>query len=514
MARWHSLSPEIAKSGLRRSMLLFLSVISIAVVLINGWALWNSWQRTVEHGEEDARNLSQSLSRQAEDTFLQVDLTLQDLRDRVEMIGMGPEQKSYLSALLINRKAALPQLHGLFIYDEKGNWLVTSYNKIPLVSNNADREYFRFHREHNDTKVHIGQVIRSRTTGDLIIPLSMRLNNPDGSFHGVVLGTIRIDFFRQVYSYYNLGDRDTLSLLLSNGVILYSRPFPDSVINRNMSQAPLFSHLLKASSSGTADYRSVLDGVERILGYATLKRYPLVVVAGFDKKLLLQAWFSDLLIYVTVSTLLLLVICLLGYLVMRHIRQNLQNQVELTEVRDQLTAMNHTLQSLALLDGLTGLANRRQFDLFLHQQWQRVQAEHCSLSLLMIDVDSFKLFNDRFGHQAGDECLRRVAGALNKMVPGNNALVARYGGEEFAIILTESGSERAMLLAQRVLEAVRMLAIPHETSQSGAGVVTLSIGVATLNDPEPGQQPQALVATADAALYQAKHQGRNQVVAG
>lgn len=509
-----SLPPAMARSGLRRSMLLFLVVISSAVILINSWALWNSWQRMVEHGAADARNLSQSLSRQAEDTFLQVDLTLQDLRDRVEMIGMGPEQKGYLQALLVSRKSTLPQLHGLFLYDEKGNMLVNSDGAIPPDANNGDREYFQFHRANNDSHVHIGQVIRSRTSGDLIIPVSMRLNNPDGSFHGVVLGTIRIDFFRQVYNYYNLGDRDTLSLLLSNGVILYSRPFPDSVINRNMSQAPLFSQLLKQSASGTADYRSVLDGVERILGYASLKRYPLVVVAGFDKQLLMSEWFSDLLVYAIVSLILLMVICLLGYLVMRHIRQNLRNQVELTEVRDQLTAMNHTLQSLALLDGLTGLANRRQFDLFLQQQWQRVQTQRCPVSLLMIDVDSFKLYNDRFGHQAGDDCLRRVATALSKVAPGNDALVARYGGEEFAMVLADGGSERAGLLALRVLEAVRALAIPHETSLSGAGVVTLSIGVATLSDPGEDDRAEALIAIADAALYQAKRQGRNQVVMG
>lgn len=493
-------------------MLLFLITISIAVLLVSGWTMWSSWNRMVEHGQMDARNLSQSLSRQAEDTFLQVDLTLQDLRDRVEINGMGSEQKDYLQTLLQSRKATLPQLHGLFIYDDKGSWIVTSDGKIPAQANNADREYFKFHQRNNDNRVHIGKVIRSRSTGDLIIPVSMRLNNPDGSFHGVVLGTIRIDFFRQVYGYYNLGDRDTLSLLLSDGTILYSRPFDDSVINRNMSQAPLFSHLLKAASSGTADYRSTLDGVERILGYTTLKRYPLVVVAGFDKQELMKSWFSDLLIYAVLSAILLMVICLLGYMVMRHIRLNLQNQIELTQVRDQLTAMNHTLQSLALLDGLTGLANRRQFDLFLQQQWKRAQSLKQPISLLMIDVDSFKLFNDNFGHQLGDDCLRRIAATLSNLAASSEALVARYGGEEFAIVLTGQESRSANTLAQKALEAVQALAISHPTSLSGAGVVTLSIGITTNSQPAAGDSYDGLITSADAALYQAKNQGRNRAV--
>ncbi len=403
------------KSSLRRMMMVFLLTIVTAVMVINGWIVWNSWNRMITSSQNDARNLSQSLSRQAEDTFLQVDLTLQDLRDRISLIGLRHERTPYLRDLLSNRKASLPQLHGLFIYNSEGNWLVTSDGNVPQRANNSDREYFRYHQQNLDGNVHIGKVIRSRSTGDLVIPVSMRLNNLDGSFRGVLLATVRLNFFKQVYGYYNMGDRDVLALMQADGNILYVRPFADNTINRNISGSPLFTRLLKSAPNGTALYKSALDGIERVLGYSSLKRYPLVVAVGYDKKALLQEWFSALSVYIALSAILLLVISLLGLLVLRHISLNLRNQLELTQVRDQLTAMNRTLQTLALVDSLTGLANRRHFDLYLQRNVERSHKLRTPLSLLMIDVDSFKAFNDTYGHLAGDDCLKQIAHTLSRL---------------------------------------------------------------------------------------------------
>ncbi|MEJ5173898.1 PDC sensor domain-containing protein, partial [Erwinia sp. MYb416] len=153
------------KSSLRQMMIIFLLVIVTAVIAINSWIVWSSWNRMISTSKDDARNLSQSLSRQAEDTFLQVDLTLQDLRDRVSLIGLRDDQTDYLREILTNRKASLPQLHGLFIFDAQGSWLVTSDGNIPKRANNSDREFFQYHQQNNSTQVHIGKVIRSRTTG-------------------------------------------------------------------------------------------------------------------------------------------------------------------------------------------------------------------------------------------------------------------------------------------------------------------------------------------------------------
>ncbi len=180
---------------------------------------------------------------------------------------------------------------------------------------------------------------------------------------------------------------------------------------------------------------------------------------------------------------------------------------------DQIMALNRELAVLANTDGLTGLANRRRFDQALGKEWDRAARDRMPLSLLMIDVDRFKLYNDRYGHQSGDQCLHDVAAAIGELVRRPGDLAARYGGEEIALLLPGTAASGAMELAARVCETIEAHAIAHEANMP-ACVVTVSIGVATSS---PGLTEQAtgtrtLIAAADAALYEAKRRGRNRVV--
>ncbi|WLS77658.1 sensor domain-containing diguanylate cyclase [Erwinia pyri] len=505
------LQPDVSMQNFRRMLIVFLVVISGAVLLVTSWIVLNTWERMVNDTQNNARNLSQSVARQSEDSFLQVELTLQELRDRISLVGLDAERQDNLRNLLIERKRSLPQLHGLFVYDSKGNWVVTSEGLVRQQSNNSDRAYFRYHQQNPGDAVHISGVIHSRTNGDLIIPVSMRLNNLDGSFRGVLLGTLRIDYFRQIFGYYNLGDRGLIALLSNEGNVLFARPFPDSTINHNISRSPLFTELLKTAPNGTATYKAALDGVERIFGYASLKRYPLVVAVGYDHKALLRAWFADLLVYLVLCCLLLMIIFALGYFLLRNLSQNIRDQAELTRVRDQLTTMNRTLQTLALVDSLTGLANRRQFDLYLERCLERASKLRKPLALLMIDVDSFKRFNDTYGHLAGDDCLKRVGDALLQVSHRSDDMIARYGGEEFAVILPGSDREGALRFAESALAGVTALAIPHERSDHPAKIVTVSIGLHVMERGVIGDPRQTLIGQADKALYQAKTMGKNRV---
>ncbi|WP_229411171.1 MULTISPECIES: GGDEF domain-containing protein [unclassified Massilia] len=165
------------------------------------------------------------------------------------------------------------------------------------------------------------------------------------------------------------------------------------------------------------------------------------------------------------------------------------------------------LEQLATRDGLTGLANRRCFDDTLQAEWARAQRQGQPLSLLMVDVDNFKAFNDANGHLGGDECLKRIATAVASEMRAND-LVARYGGEEFAVILPNQSLKGAASVAERIRTRVEQLQVPNRLA---AGLhVTVSIGAATaLASPDNG--PSDLVATADAALYRAKHMGRNRI---
>ncbi|WP_370655763.1 sensor domain-containing diguanylate cyclase [Paracraurococcus lichenis] len=174
-------------------------------------------------------------------------------------------------------------------------------------------------------------------------------------------------------------------------------------------------------------------------------------------------------------------------------------------------ALERRLAALARTDGLTGLPNRRAFDEALALEWSRARRESTPVSLLLLDVDRFKLFNDTYGHPAGDACLRAVAGAVASAVHRPADLVARYGGEEIVVLLPNTSAAGAEMLAEQVRAAVEAVGLTH-TANLPSSVVTVSVGVATaLPAADPDLFAEALLAAADAALYSAKHSGRNRV---
>jgi diguanylate cyclase (GGDEF)-like protein len=183
---------------------------------------------------------------------------------------------------------------------------------------------------------------------------------------------------------------------------------------------------------------------------------------------------------------------------------------KLASREEELRIANQHLEELASLDGLTGLANRRGFDRELENMWQRATEFHQSVALMMIDIDHFKLYNDRYGHVAGDTCLRAVGETLSLVTLEEAVLVARYGGEEFALLLPGLKLDRATALAEEARKSIEDLMITH--AEAPCGLVTISIGVESLV-PEKNQEAANLVEAADNALYAAKRGGRNTVVA-
>ncbi len=190
--------------------------------------------------------------------------------------------------------------------------------------------------------------------------------------------------------------------------------------------------------------------------------------------------------------------------------ENQRIRQQLERAYAELEQRNRELQRLSLLDGLTGLANRRHFDEFLAAELARSMRSHYHLGLILLDVDFFKSYNDHYGHPAGDVCLRQLARVLTGEVQRVTDLPARYGGEEFAVVLPATSAEGALAVAERIRQAVMNCAMPHERSTI-APLVTVSVGV-TVHAVQPGDSPKTLIEQADAALYQAKRAGRNCVV--
>lgn len=185
------------------------------------------------------------------------------------------------------------------------------------------------------------------------------------------------------------------------------------------------------------------------------------------------------------------------------VQARVRNHIELKRSRDML-------KKLSDVDGLTGIANRRVFDERLVLEWHRAQRIQTSLGLIFIDIDHFKLFNDTYGHLAGDDCLRRVAEALAGAVARPADLVARYGGEEFVCLMPETDQGGVEKIGQTMLDAVRDLRIPHDRNGS-APIVTISLGGGCLS-PRSGDESALFLSAIDQRLYQAKEKGRNQGV--
>jgi diguanylate cyclase (GGDEF)-like protein/PAS domain S-box-containing protein len=187
-----------------------------------------------------------------------------------------------------------------------------------------------------------------------------------------------------------------------------------------------------------------------------------------------------------------------------------QSEIALAEIEANLRSANQELQKLVNLDGLTQIANRRCFDEKIVYEWQRLYRERQPLSLLMFDVDYFKLYNDHYGHQLGDQCLLMIAQAVDQLVCRPADLTARYGGEEFIVILPNTNLEGAIAVGKNIHRAIASLQIPHEYSDV-SDIVTVSMGIAS-DIPKLDRSPYVLINQADQALYYAKQQGRNRSV--
>ncbi len=187
----------------------------------------------------------------------------------------------------------------------------------------------------------------------------------------------------------------------------------------------------------------------------------------------------------------------------------LDMRAALVETTRKLDAVNQQLQRLSDLDGLTGIPNRRRFEETVLVEWRRSARAASALSLAMIDVDSFKEYNDYYGHLAGDECLRRIARALQRTLLRPGDMLARYGGEEFVAVLPATPLSGGLIIGQQLREAVIALGLAHAKSAAEPHV-TVSVGIATIV-PDYAGSPEMLVAAADEMLYRAKHNGRNQV---
>lgn len=513
-------SSDLSNGGLRgpirrlpivRLLKIFVVLVCLSLLAIDAFQTWNAYEVRLKETQVLSANLTGSLTQHAEDTFKEADIILSGLVERVEVDGTGQANLRRLRGLLMKQVAELPKLHGLFLYDKEGRWLVNSRPTLTTGANNSDREYFIYHRNHPDRTPYIGKPIHSRSTDEWILTVSRRVNNADGSFAGVALATLHMSYFRKFYDTFNIGDGGSILLAHEDGDMLVRRPFLEGKIGKSLKEAALFQEHLPKKLSGTyASSKSIIDGLDRMISYRRAEQYPLVVAVSLSKNDVFHSWWVDAAKHFLATVLLSLVLGVLGARLTRQIGQRLSVEKDLQLAQIELEALNHELSQMAMQDGLTGVANRRCFDIALNEEFNRAMRNNLWLALIMIDVDSFKQYNDSFGHPEGDECLKKIGPAIKLCLNRAEDMPARYGGEEFAVLLPGADMAGATAVAERIRLAIHNLNIKHPSSP--IGLITVSCGVDAILPMRNQNIPSDLVSGADKALYIAKNSGRDHVV--
>lgn len=564
--------------------------------------------------------LSQDIARNVE----VYDLSLQAVADGLKEPELTTLSPHLQDALLYDRAASAKDLGAILVLDRDGR-VVRGSRREAVGADLGDREYFLAQKAAPDQGLFISAPFTRRVTGeDEVIALSRALKGADGGFAGVVVGTMRLDYFRRMFAQADVGPHGSVHLLRTDGMSLMRVPYDAKQSGRDFSASPVFAHL-RAARSGSFDDRSTVTGDERIFSFAHVADLPLVLDVAFAEDDVFAAWRTK----ASVIAAALAALCataaglawhlrrqtletaraqamlarseaqyrlfadntqdviirldgflnrtyvspaisdMLGYkpeqlmdssfanivhpedwpdvamllctamtarsrieavyrlhhedgryiwvegrysptpdgsgftVVLRDVSQRKATEQELARVNAELVRAANT-------DALTGLANRRAFDAALDRGCEQAGTDGRPLSLLLIDVDRFKAYNDRYGHPEGDACLRRIASALRGSLRRPGDLVARYGGEELAVVLPDTDEPIAAQIAERVRTAIEALRIQHDGNSSCGGVVTASFGCATLK-PGSGDGSKELLALADTRLYEAKRLGRNRV---
>jgi len=489
--------------------IIFVVLVCLSLLTTQLWMTLRARDVQLDEATQASANLARSVAQHAYDTIKEADTVLVGLVERIETGGVSDRELSRIHKLLVLRVAELPQLLGIFIYAKDGSWLVNSQYELLQNLNNEDREYFKYHQNHSDRGPYIGPPVRSKSTGAWIITVSRRINFSDGSFGGVALATIDMEYFRRFYDEFSIGDRGAIFIASRDGRLLLRRPFDEGHLGKDISKLPLFNNYILKYPIGTTVIKSELDGVTRINSYRKVETYPLVVSAALSQDEVLASWRSDTYLQILVCWVLVSIIAFLGYRMVRQIDLREKAETKLRDAGNDLALLNETLTRLARQDGLTELANRRYFDESLLDEFNRAQRGETSIGLVMVDVDFFKQYNDIYGHVAGDECLRKIGKVLANSMRRPGDLAARYGGEEMVVLLPGTDLSGALAVAESIRSAVQAMEIAH--SGNPFGILTVSVGVESFEPILLENKAVELVEAADKALYKAKESGRNQV---
>ncbi len=444
--------------------------------------------------------------------------------------------------------ANLPWIRSIMLVSKEGMVQCSTLN-AQVGLNIGDRDYFKKARETGDFVFSDYMFGRSDNKPVMTAAYPVAAINPEEE--SVAVAGINLDWLSKIMA--NFSGRPGISALLidSTGIVLAAPPEHADRIGHPLGNMPLLSAITYKALSSNSDTGSISftgnDGSALAVSFARIPGTQARLIVSVDEAKVTEAIDRDIrtaYLQLALVCIFVLLAALIGAekLIIKPIKlmtgmakrfgegdssarvthKRLPAEfmplarafnamaAQLSQRERELVATNDRLTVMASIDMLSGLANRRGFQSRLDFEWLKAQQYQCELSLLMIDVDHFKLYNDTYGHPEGDACLTRIGEALSGIAADTMGVAGRYGGEEFCLLLPNTTPQRALEIGEMVRAAVQDLALPHSTSSHQT--VTVSVGVAATL-PNDAQTPGELIEAADAALYAAKHRGRNAVVA-
>jgi diguanylate cyclase (GGDEF)-like protein len=529
--------------GIRTRLALLALMLVAPLMLERVRSLEETRVKQLTQASEDYNNLVQHSADTQREVISSVETILKSTAYIRASGGVGRSCDVMRASLPSN----LPWIRSVMIVAGDGRIQCSTTNMYVGVDL-SDRPYLVKARETRNFA--FSEFLLARPTNTPMIMAAYPVSAIDADADSVVLAAINLDWLSKIMN--NLGGRTGVSSVLvdSAGTVLAAPADQADAIGKPLASMPLLSAiahkaLVSGASSGSLTFAAA-DGSNRLVNFAQIPGTPSRLVVSIDEAKVTAAVNRDIrTAYLQLGFVCLIV--LLGALVgaekliiqpielmtgmakrfgegdssARVARGRLPSEfvplarafnamaAQLSQRERELVATNARLTVMASIDMLSGLANRRGFQSRLDFEWMKAQQQDAELSLLMIDVDHFKLYNDTYGHPEGDACLTRLGETLSGIAADTLGFAGRYGGEEFCLLLPNTNAARALEIGETVRAAVQDLAIPHATS--GHQAVTVSIGVAC-TQPNDAQNPGDLVEAADAALYAAKHRGRNTVV--
>jgi diguanylate cyclase (GGDEF)-like protein len=527
-----------------RARLAMLAVMLVAPLMLERVrSLEDTRAKQIAIASEEYANITHHSAETQREVISSVETMLKSAAYIRASSGIGRSCEILRASLPAN----LPWIRSIMLVSKEGVVQCSTLN-VQVGLNIGDRDYFRKAQETLDFVFSDYLFGKTNNRPMMMAAYPVSAINPEED--SVAVAGINLDWLSKIMA--NLGGRPGISALLidSTGVVLAAPPDQASMIGRPLDNVPLLSAITYKALSSNSDTGSLSftanDGSKRAISFARIPGTQSRLVVSVEEAKVTAAINREIrTAYLQLGFVCLFV--LLGALIgaekliinpielmtgmakrfgegdwsARVARSRLPLEfmplarafnamaAQLSQRERELVATNDRLTVMASIDMLSGLANRRGFQSRLDFEWMKAQQYRCELSLLMIDVDHFKLYNDTYGHPEGDACLTRIGEALAGIAGDTLGFAGRYGGEEFCLLLPNTSPQRALEIGETVRATVQGLGLPHITSSHRT--VTVSVGVAATL-PSDAQTPGELIEAADAALYAAKHRGRNTVV--